>query len=174
VAPSNQTRTVLLAIGGGIASVLVISLLLYLAVANHALIFSHSTVKVLGSSMEPTLHDGQAVTLDWSAYRQHGPAHGDLVLFLSPAGESIKRVVAIPGDRLHIAAGTVFINEQPVNESFLAEPWTYNNRWPASGRDVQVPPGEYFLLGDNRNHSSDSRAFGFVALDSIFGQILTN
>ena len=120
----------------------------------------------------PTLHDGQAVTLDWSAYRQHGPAHDDLVLFLSPFGESIKRVVAIPGDRLHIAAGTLFVNGQPVNESYLPEAWTSNNKWPANGGDAPVPPDHYFVLGDNRNHSSDSREFGFIALDSIAGQIL--
>jgi signal peptidase I len=57
-----------------------------------------------------------------------------------------------------------------LNEPYLPERWTYNNNWPASGQDQLIPPNQYFVLGDNRNHSSDSRTFGFITLDSILGK----
>jgi signal peptidase I len=125
--------------------------------------------------MYPTLHDGQAVTLDFSAYHQHGPAHGDLVILeILPVGGFIERVVAIPGDRVHIVNGTVYLNGQAVKEPYLRESWTSNNNWPKDGSDVTVPSGQYFVLGDNRNHASDSREHGFVPLDAIAGRILLN
>lgn len=173
MARSNTARTALLLIGAGLGSVVVLAIVLNLAVTNHVFIFSHQTVHVVGSSMYPTLHDGQAVTLDFSAYQQHGPARGDLVILeILPVGGFIERVIAIPGDRVHIANGTIFVNGQAVKEPYLREPWTVNNNWPRDGSDVTVPSGQYFVLGDNRNHASDSREHGFIAQDAIAGRIL--
>lgn len=132
-------------------------------------------VHVLGSAMYPTLKDGDLVTFDTRAYLDHAPQRGDIVLFVPPDESSrlfIKRIIAIPGDQLLIINGVVRINGHVVTESYLPEPWTYNNSWPADGKPVLVPPDQYFVMGDNRNHSSDSRTFGFISRDAILGKLL--
>ena len=173
MARSNKARMPLLLIGAGLGSVVALAIALYLAIANHVFIFSHQTVHVVGSSMYPTFHDGQAVILDFSAYQQHGPARGDLVILkILPVGGFIERVTAIPGDRVHVANSTIFVNGQAMKEPYLREPWTINNNWPSDGSDVTVPSGQYFVMGDNRNHASDSREHGFIAQDAIAGRIL--
>ena len=131
-------------------------------------------VHVLGNAMYPTLKDGQYVDLDTTAYQQHPPQRGDIVVFTPPNQSSvvfIKRVIAVPGDRLLITNGVVSINGTPLSEPYLPERWTYNNNWPSSGLQVIVPPDQYFVMGDNRNHSSDSRTFGFVSISAIQGRV---
>ena len=132
------------------------------------------TVRVVGSAMSPTLKDGQIVVVDKTAYAHHSPQLGDIVLIVPPDAGSqlfIKRVIAIPGDRLRITSGVVYINGRPISEPYLPEQWIDNNSWPATGQDQLVGPNEYFVMGDNRNHSTDSRSFGFVPLASIRGRI---
>src|SRR6266581_374416 len=102
-----------------------------------------------------------------------GPFRSDAP-FLKQTDEAsrdfIKRIIALPGERVHITNSVVYINGQVLNEPYLPERWTYNNNWPASGQDQLIPPNQYFVLGDNRNHSSDSRSFGPVDLDAILGK----
>jgi signal peptidase I len=133
-------------------------------------------VHILGDAMAPTLRDGQIVSVDTEAYAGHSPHRGDIVLFVAPGDTSrlfVKRIIAIPGDRLLITNGAVSIDGQVISEPYLLERWVVNNSWPADGRAQSVPANQYFVMGDNRNHSSDSRAFGFVGLEAIEGKVLT-
>jgi signal peptidase I len=131
------------------------------------------TVHVLGSSMYPTLHDNDLLVASKISYKLHQPQRGDIIVFKPPDEASrdfIKRIIALPGERLRISNGVVYINDQVLREPYLPEKWTYNNNWPASGQDQLMPANEYFVMGDNRNHSSDSRTFGPIMLDSILGK----
>jgi signal peptidase I len=66
----------------------------------------------------------------------------------------------------------VYLNGRVLPEPYLPERWTYNRDWPADGQDQTVPPSHYFVMGDNRNHSSDSRSFGFIDLAVIAGKVI--
>ncbi len=136
---------------------------------------SVQAVRMLGSSMYATLHDGDVVEVDRNAYIQRPPQRGDIIDFKPPDEASrdfIKRIIGLPGERIHITNSVVYINGQVLNEPYLPEKWTYNNNWPASGQDQLIPPQQYFVLGDNRNHSSDSRTFGFIDLGAILGKMI--
>jgi len=135
--------------------------------------YAVQTVHVLGSSMSATLHDNDLLVASKISYKLHPPQRGDIIVFKPPNEDSrdfIKRVIALPGDRIRITNAVVYINGQVLHEPYLPEAWTYNNTWPADGQDKLVPTDQYFVMGDNRNHSSDSRSFGFVELDAILGK----
>src|ERR1700693_5675808 len=131
------------------------------------------TFHVLGSSMYAPLHDNDLLVASKISYKLHQPQRGDIIVFKPPDEASrdfIKRIIGLPGERIHITNSVVFINGQVLHEPYLPERWTYNNNWPASGQDQLIPPNEYFVMGDNRNHSSDSRTFNFIELTSILGK----
>src|SRR5256884_8509722 len=128
---------------------------------------------VLGSSMYSSLHDNDLLVASKISYKLHGPQRGDIIVFKPPDEASrdfIKRIIALAGERIRITNSVVYINGQVLNEPYLPERWTYNNNWPASGQDQLIPANQYFVLGGNRNHSSDSRSFGPVDLDAILGK----
>lgn len=148
--------------------------IVFLALVLYVVIqYAVQTVHVLGSSMSATLHDNDLLVASKISYKLHPPQRGDIIVFKPPNEDSrdfIKRVIALPGDRIRITNAVVYINGQVLHEPYLPEPWTYNNNWPADGQDKLVPTDQYFVMGDNRNHSSDSRSFGFVELDAILGK----
>ncbi len=124
-----------------------------------------------GPSMQPTLYSGEKLIVDRLSYRLHTPMAGDLVVCRFPAEPTlfyIKRLVGVPGDVVEIAEGTVNVNGVPLHEDNTAEPVLG-----AFGPCV-VPPDHYFVLGDNRNNSEDSRSIrvGFVPANSIIGRAL--
>jgi len=130
-------------------------------------------IRVEGDSMEPSLIDGQFVVVNKLAYSVleysiREPQRGDIVVFnfpLNPARRFIKRIIALPGDRLQVLDGQVFINGNLLNEPYLAVPPAYNNQW-------DVGMGEVFVLGDNRNNSSDSQNWGPLAMEDIIGKAI--
>jgi signal peptidase I len=148
--------------------------IVFLALVLYVVIqYAVQTVHVLGSSMYGTLHDNDLLVASKISYKLHPPQRGDIIVFKPPDEASrdfIKRVIALPGERIHITNGVVYINGQVLHEPYLPEKWTYNNNWPATGQDQLMPPNQYFVMGDNRNHSSDSRAFGAIELGSILGK----
>jgi signal peptidase I len=148
--------------------------IVFLALVLYVVIqYAVQTVHVLGSSMSLTLHDNDLLVASKISYKIHDPQRGDIIVFQPPNGDSrdfIKRVIALPGDKIRITNSVVYINGQVLHEPYLPERWTYNNNWPADGQDKLVPADQYFVMGDNRNHSSDSRSFGFVERDGILGK----
>lgn len=148
--------------------------------------------KVEGSSMEPTLHDGEFLLVDKAVYWSlspnlvhvvlpgvdesgqttrvfffHPPQRGDIIVFEYPNDTSrdfIKRVIGVPGDTVEIRDGQVLVNNVALNEPYIAAPPQY--QMPPK----RVLPGQFFVLGDNRNNSSDSHVWGLVPWFDIIGQ----
>lgn len=124
---------------------------------------------VEGNSMLPTLHNGERLMVDKLTYRFREPQRGDIVVFrypLDPREHYIKRIVGVPGDVVQVLDGRVYLNGTPLEEDYLASP-TLGRFGP-----VQVPPRHYFVLGDNRNNSEDSRdpRLGFIPRELIEGR----
>jgi len=131
-----------------------------------ALLFHVSVVR--GSSMTPGIVDGDRILVDHLSYVFGDVRRGDVAVLRCPVDESqdyIKRVVAVAGDRVHIEDGVVWVNGEPVREPYVAEPD------PRSKLDEVVAPGHFFVLGDNRAHSADSREFGQVARRLLRGRV---
>ncbi|MDI6870194.1 MAG: signal peptidase I [Bacillota bacterium] len=134
------------------------------------MIFVGGSIRVDGSSMEPNFHDGERLIVDKVTYRFRPPARGEVVVLRwappDPRLPYIKRIIGLPGDRLELRDGQVILNGRPLEEKYIAEP--------ARGEfgPYVVPPGHYFVLGDNRNHSEDSRftAVGYIPLARISGR----
>ena len=133
------------------------------------------TVHVVGLSMYPTLNNGDLLIASKLDYRIHPPERGDIVIMkdpLDPSRNFIKRVIGLPGDRILIRDGHVFVNGAQLEEPYV-DAARVAGSWPTrsgSGSGEAVPPDSYFVLGDNRDHSSDSRYFGYVNRDQIEGK----
>jgi signal peptidase I len=133
------------------------------------------TVRVVGSSMYPSLHDGDLLIASKVDYRVHPIERGDIVVLkdpLNPRLDFIKRVVGLPGDRIRIHDHRVLVNGRQLREPYVEAPWVATGDWPGPGPNdsVVVPGGSYFVLGDNRDHSADSRVFNWVRQDEIDGK----
>jgi signal peptidase I len=133
------------------------------------------TVRVVGSSMYPSLHDGDLLIASRVDYRVHPIERGDIVIMKDPEDPNrdfIKRVVGLPGDRIRIHDHQVLVNGDALREPYIRAPWLQGSDWPGpgAGDSLIVPGGSYFVLGDNRDHSSDSRAFRWVSQDEIDGK----
>ncbi len=125
-------------------------------------------VRVDGYSMRPTLEDGEFVLVNRLAYRFDKPVRGDIVVFhfpLDPGQDLIKRVIGLPGDEIRVEGGVVHVNDEPLNEPYIASPPIYAGRW-------IVPEDNLFVLGDNRNDSSDSHSWGMLPTENIIGKAI--
>ncbi len=125
-------------------------------------------VRVDGFSMMPTLHDGEFVLVNKLAYQTGSPTRGDIIVFRSvstPDLDLIKRVIGLPGDKILIRGGRVTVNGQTLNEPYIAAAPNYEGEW-------LVPSGYLFVLGDNRNDSSDSHVWGYLPLQNVIGKAL--
>jgi signal peptidase I len=121
--------------------------------------------RIDGMSMEPTLHDGEYVIINRLVYKLHPPERGDVIVFRRDGRRDyIKRVIGLPGETIEIRRGQVLINGQALPESFIKEPGLYS----MGLRTIE--PNEYFVLGDNRNNSSDSHNWGAVPFSAIDGK----
>lgn len=132
---------------------------------------------VKGASMEPNFYDHEYLIIDEISYRLSDPSRGDIVVFKYPKNPKqyfIKRIVGLPGERIKISEGNIHISKSgmsfvPLEEKYLQK--DIETQLPATGfGDVLLGENEYFLLGDNRNQSLDSRVFGPVSREFIVGK----
>jgi signal peptidase I len=133
--------------------------------------FAIQNFYVEGMSMEPTLHDRELILVDKWSYLFHPPERGDIIVFVAPPDPRqnyVKRVIGIPGDVITIQGTTVIVDGVTLHETYV-DPRRQGNPY-ASFTNRVVPPGEYFVLGDNRAGSSDSRDWGFVPAQNIIGR----
>jgi signal peptidase I len=132
---------------------------------------SMQNYRVEGISMEPTLHDQERVMVDKVSYLLHGPSRGDVIVFIAPPDPSayyIKRVIAIPGDVISVDGATVKVDGVTLREPYVSRKFQGGFYGPIDNRIV--PPNDYFVMGDDRRNSSDSRAWGFVPRANIIGR----
>ncbi len=133
------------------------------------IMFLYQPVRVEGTSMLPMLQDQDRLFVNKMAYRVGEIHRGDVVVFLYPHDHTksyIKRVIAVPGDDLRIEQGRVFVNGKPIDESYVPVRFEDSRSQP----DTVLPTHEYWVMGDHRSISSDSRDFGPVDRTLIYGK----
>ncbi|MBV9280712.1 MAG: signal peptidase I [Chloroflexi bacterium] len=128
--------------------------------------------KMLGVSMQPTIHDGQVVRVDTDAYRRHGPHRGDIILLWMPVRppgwrplRTVKRVIGLPGEVVSVREGEVYLDDRRLGEPYVRQPANYTLP------PRRVPRGKYFVLGDNRSNSADSHVWGWLPRKDIIGKV---
>jgi signal peptidase I len=157
---SNWSRSIRQALrdtAGTIVPAILIALLIHLFLAQ--------ATRVYGQSMEPNIHENQRLVIEKVSYHLHGPRRGDVIVLHDPSGGPellIKRVVGLPGEKITLADGKVYVDGRPLSEPYLQQV----TQW---GRSWVVPPLHVFVMGDNRGASRDSRSFGPVPMVDIVG-----
>ena len=144
-------------------------LLISVAASFLIITFLYQPVRVEGTSMQPELKDQDRLFINKFAYHFESISRGNVVVFhypLDPSKSYIKRVIALPGDTLRVDEGRVYVNGKRVQEPYV--PLRYRDE--RSIPQIVIPPHEYFVMGDHRSISSDSRDFGPVARHLIYGK----
>jgi signal peptidase I len=167
VAPAARTESVPRSLP--VVAVWARDLLVSLAVSAFIIIFLYQPVKVEGTSMMPGLEDQERIFVNKFVYRWEPISRGDIVVFRYPRDTTksyIKRVIGVAGDRVRIENGQVYVNDEAIEEDYV--PSEYADA--RSYREVTVPADSYFVLGDHRTMSNDSRDFGPVDERFIYGK----
>ncbi len=157
--PRSRVRSVV----RELVETVLLTLLIYVLVRH----FLFENYRVVGRSMDPTLEDEQYLVVSKLGYRLHEPQRGDIVVFHDPRNSDrklIKRVIGLSEEALEIRQGQVFIDEQLLDEEYIPSPGRY------SVPPTLIPANHYFVLGDNRNNSSDSHNWGTLPRDNIVGK----
>lgn len=131
--------------------------------------------QVKGASMEPSFQTGNYIFTSKFTYKIRDPLRGDVVVFRSPSNndiEFIKRIIGLPGDTIRIENQEVYVNNEIINEPYISARTTlFTNGYLKEGEEIIIPEKHYFVMGDNRPHSSDSREFGPIEKSSFIGQV---
>jgi signal peptidase I len=144
-------------------------LIISLAISAFIIIFLYQPVKVEGTSMMPSLEDQERIFVNKFVYRLEPIERGDIVVFRYPYDPSksyIKRVIAMAGDHVRIDSGQVYVNGEALIETYVPPEYADKRSYP----DTVVPENDYFVLGDHRSMSDDSRRFGPVNQSFIYGK----
>jgi signal peptidase I len=124
-------------------------------------------IRIESISMQPTLYEDDFVIVNRLAYKLGAPGRGDIIVFHFPPDPQrepyIKRVVGLPGEMVRIKNGHVFVNDISIREPYIKASPAYQGTW-------RIPDGQLFVLGDNRNNSSDSHSWGMVPLENVIGK----
>lgn len=188
--PSDRRRA--LTFARELIETILLTLVIFVAVRTLVVNF-----RVDGESMHPSLTNGEYLLVNKAVYFHfdlnkmrnalpgpdtqakdvvylfHPPQRGDIIVFDPPVNSDkpyVKRVIGLPGDHIAIHDNKVFVNGRPIEEPYIAAPPQYT--YPTTGGDITVASGNIFVLGDNRNNSSDSHHFGQVPLDSVIGKAI--
>jgi signal peptidase I len=146
-----------------ILQTVILALILYFVIDSVV-----ARVRVENISMLPTLESGEFLLVNKLAYRIGDYQQGDIIVFhypKNPQDDYIKRIIGLPGDTVTVTQEEVYVNGNQMDEAYIAEPPGYDGEW-------IVPPDSIFVLGDNRNQSSDSHSWGFVPLDDVVGKAI--
>lgn len=146
-----------------IIETILLTAFIYLAVN-----FATGRFRVEGNSMEPSMHPDQYVLVDKISYRLGNPQRGDVIVFeypLGPERDFIKRIIGLPGEIVSVSGGVVRVNGQALEEPYISAPPNYTNTWTLNA-------DEFFVLGDNRNSSSDSHAWGPLNRQYLIGRAI--
>ena len=149
----------------GIVAVAAIMVMIYL--------FIMSPQEISGSSMTPTFTNGEYILTNKVIYRFTLPQRGDVVIFKSPKNKDvdyIKRVIGLPGETIQLKNGQFFINGLPLVENYEYNKPVFGESYMHEGDEIDIPKDQYFLIGDNRPGSSDSREFGPIVLEDFIGK----
>jgi len=144
-------------------------LIISLAISAFIIIFLYQPVKVEGTSMMPSLEDQERIFVNKFVYRLEPIERGDIVVFRYPRDPSksyIKRVIGMAGDRIRIDGGQVYVNDQALSEDYVPLAYSDSRSYP----QLTVPEHSFFVLGDHRSMSNDSRDFGPVDQSFIYGK----
>jgi signal peptidase I len=145
-----------------IIETLVLTILIFIVIH-----FAVQSYHVDGASMQPTLYNDYFVVVNKTAYLFQQPQRGDVIVFhypLDPSNDYIKRVIGLPGDTIKTNFNTVWVDGVKLNEPYISAPGN------PSAHQWVVPPNDYFVMGDNRPVSDDSRSWGFVPKNFIVGK----
>jgi signal peptidase I len=153
----------------GIVVILAVMVMIYL--------FIMSPQEINGQSMDPTFHNGEYILTNKIEFKLINPKRGEIVIFKSPQNKDIdyiKRIIGLPGERLKLVNSSFYINDVKLDESSYLTPdvITYAGSFLHENEEITVAEGKYFVCGDNRQHSSDSREFGPIAVDDFIGRAI--
>ena len=146
-----------------IIETVLLTVLIYVAVN-----FATGRFRIEGSSMEPSMHPNQYVLVDKLSYMLGDPKRGDVVVFNFPQAterDFIKRVIGLPGETVAVRGGVVYVNDVALDEPYISAPPAYENSW-------TLAPDQFFVLGDNRNSSSDSHTWGPLDRGYLIGRAI--
>ncbi len=152
------------------------SIVVVMAILVMIYLFVMSPQEIKGASMEPSFFNGEFILTNKIVYKVFEPQRGDVVIFKAPSDKEIdyiKRIIGLPGDTVLLRDGKIYVNGTAIAEPYL-RPGTESSGelFLQDGQQATVPEGKYFVMGDNRPHSSDSREFGFIAKEDFIGKAI--
>jgi len=168
-APGNRIATWLRQLGN-LAVMAALAFLSYYIISH----FFFQSVRVVGRSMVPTLNDSQQYLLNRWIYHVRAPQRLDVVVIRDPAdnGFSVKRIIGVSGDSIYLKGGAVYLNGRILNEPYLSKNTPTYPLGTSPEKFIICGKDQYFLLGDNRMNSADSRSYGPVSRNRILGLIV--
>jgi signal peptidase I len=150
------------------------SIVVVLAVMVMIYLFIMSPQEINGASMEPNFHNGEYILTNKVLYKIYDPKRGDVVIFKSPRNKEIdfiKRIIGLPGERVRLSENAFFIDGQKLDEKYLPlGVYVFGGTYLRENEEVTIPEGKYFVIGDNRPHSADSREFGPIPKIDFIGK----